>query len=246
MALDGLFDTLLRDLPSDYGLVLEDLASGARTAINADQAFPSASLYKLGVAWLVLRQVDAGTLQLDAPMDIEDEDAIEPEPDGGFDVGDTPTVREALLGMLSVSSNAAAHAFLRVLGRDAFATEMDRIGLPRTRVPADSLAVTSAADMAHLVRLMATSTELTPASRTLLTNDIANIAPPDALRDILPDSVDIYDKTGNLEDASNVAAMLQSARGAAILVVVDTSVDPGDARSIIAEAGQAAYRALLQ
>jgi beta-lactamase class A len=244
--LDGLLDGVVPGDGSPYGVVLEDLASGARIAINDTQTFPSASLYKLGVAWVTLRQADAGTLSLDAPLPIEDEDCIEPEPDGGFDSGDTPTIREALAAMVSVSSNAAAHALLRLVGRAAFTEEMDRIGLSQTRVPDDSLAVTSAADVAHLLRLIATSPELSEASRELLAHDMANVAPPDSLRDALPETVGIFDKTGNLEDASNVGALLESRRGTAILVVVDSGVDPGDARAVIAQAGLIAYHALLQ
>jgi hypothetical protein len=135
---------------------------------------------------------------------------------------------------------------LRTLGRSALAAEMDRIGLNQTRVPDDGPPVTSAADMARLLRLIVTSSDLSAASREFLIQAMSNIAPPDALRDTLPDTVDIFDKTGNLEDASNVGALLETARGAAILVVVDTGVDPGDARGVIAEAGQVAYRALLQ
>ena len=243
--LDGLLDGVLPDETS-YGLVLEDLASGARAAINDTTVFPSASLYKLGVAWAVLRQVDAGAVNLDAPLEIEDDDAIEPEPDGGFGTGDTPTIREALEAMLAVSSNASAHALLRLIGRDAFTAEMDRIGLSQTRVPDDGIAVTSPRDMAHLLRLIATSPDLSGPSRTLLANDMSSIAPPDALRDTLPESVAIFDKTGNLEDSSNVGALLQTPRGTAILVVIDTGVDPGDARAIITQAGLIAYRALLQ
>ncbi|MBV8717705.1 MAG: serine hydrolase [Chloroflexi bacterium] len=245
--LNGLLDGVLpEDAGSDYALVLEDLASGARTAINADAALPSASLYKLGVAWAVMRQVDAGLLRQDAVLTIEDDDAVEPEPDGGFGVGDTPSVRDALAAMLSVSSNASAHALLRVLGRDAFTAEMDRIGLHQTRVPDDSLATTSAADIARLLRLIATSPELSAASRSVIAQAMGSIAPPDALRDTLPEGVGIFDKTGNLEDASNVGALLETPRATAILVVIDTGVDPGDARAIIAQAGQIAYHALLQ
>jgi beta-lactamase class A len=123
---------------------------------------------------------------------------------------------------------------------------MDRIGLTQTRVPDDSLAVTSAADIARLMRLIVTSGDLSTASRALLQQSLANIAPPDALRDTLPDDVVIFDKTGNLEDASNVGALLETPRGRAILVVVDSGVDPGDARAVIAQAGHALYRALLQ
>jgi Beta-lactamase enzyme family len=245
--LSGLLDGLLPDEDlADYGLVLEDLSTGARTGINNSQTFPSASLYKLGVAWIALRRVDAGTLSLDEPIMIEDSDTVEPEPYGGFGEGDAPTLGEALAGMLSISSNAAAHALLRIIGRDAFTEEMDRLGMTQTRVPDDGLAVTSPDDIAHLLRLIATSPELSPASRELIGQHMLSIAPPDALRDTLPDSIGIYDKTGNLDDASNVGALLQSPRATAILVVIDTGVNPGNARGIIAQAGMIAYHALLQ
>jgi beta-lactamase class A len=244
--LDGLLDGLAPGDGTAYGLVLEDLGSGARASVNDGQQFPSASLYKLGVAWLALRQVDAGTLSLDDPLPIEDEDTVEPEPLGGYKGGDTPTVHEALDAMLSVSSNAAAHAFLRTLGRDNLNQEMDRIGLTQTRVPDDSEAVTTAGDIAHLLRLISTSPELSAGAKEVLAEGMVNISPPDALRDTLPDSVGILDKTGNLTDSSNVGALLETPRGTAIVVVVDTGVDPGDARAVIAEVGQIAYDTLLQ
>jgi beta-lactamase class A len=244
--LDGLLDGVVPDGSTDYAVVLEDLRSGVRVSVNADQELPSASLYKLGVAWAVMRQVDAGALNPDDTLTIDDDDAVEPEPDGGFGAGDTPSMHEALAAMLSVSSNAAAHALLRVIGRDAFNTEMDRIGLHQTRVPDDSLATTTAADMAHLLRLIATSPELTATSRSTIAQGMGNIAPPDALRDTLPDNVGIFDKTGNLPDASNVGALLETDRAIAILVVIDTGVNPGDARAIIAQTGKIAYHSLLQ
>jgi hypothetical protein len=124
--------------------------------------------------------------------------------------------------------------------------EMARIGLSQTRVPDDGLPVTSAADMAILLRAIATSPELSAASRAVLLQCLTTDTPPDALRDTLPASIDIIDKTGNLEDASNVGALLASAHATVILVVVDHGVDPGDARGVIAQAVQVAYRSLLQ
>src|SRR5438128_428270 len=254
-SLDGLLDGVLPDPDSDYAVVMEDLKSGARVAVNETQVFPSASLYKLGVPWMVLRQVDAGMLHLDGPLDIAEPDTIEPEPDGGVAAGDRPTVREALSDMLTISSNAAAHAFLRTLGRVDFNREMQRIGLSQTRIPedvdadgsdGDAQAVTSAADIARLLRLMATSQQLSAASRDVLSECLASGAPPDALRETLPAGIDVLEKTGNLDDASNVGALLQSARGTVILVVLDHAVDPGDARAVIAQAGQVAYKTLLQ
>ena len=253
--LDGLLDGLLPEPNPAYGLVLEDLETGARVGLNDGQVFPSASLYKLGLAWLVLRRVDSRALSLDTLLSIEDDDGVEPEPDGGLAIGDTPRVADAVKIMLSVSSNAAAHAFLRTLGRAAFNEEMARIGLSQTRVPDDvsgdapegeALAVTTAADIAHLLRLVATSQLLSMSSHDLLTECLASNTPPDALRETLPEGIDVLDKTGNLEDASNVGALLQSARGTVILVVLDHGVDPGDARGVIAQAGEVAYESLLK
>jgi len=246
--LDGALDGLLPVGSPAYGLVLEDLGSGARTAVNDGEPFPSASLYKLGVAWLALREVDAGKLSLDDPLPIEDDDTVEPEPRGGFKSGDSPSVREALEAMLSVSSNAAAHAFLRTLGRTSVNQEMERIGLTQTRVSDDgeTEAVTSAGDIARLLRLISTSPELSVTGKEVLARGMANIAPPDALRDSLPDSVGILDKTGNLPDSSNVAALLETSRGTVIVVVVDTGVNPGEARAVIAEMGQIALHTLLE
>lgn len=244
--LDGLLDGVIPDSGATYAVVIEDLASGARTQINGDQSLPSASLYKLGLAWAVLREVQAGHLSLDEPVTIEDSDTIEPEPYGGFGSGDAPSLREALTTMLSVSSNTAAYALMRTIGRDQFTQEMDRIGLAQTRVPVDGEAVTTADDMARLVRLVATSSDLSDESRSLMAKGMANVVPPDALRDTLPDEVGIYDKTGNLDDASNVVALLETPRGTAILVVIDTDSHPGDARAVIARLAQIAYKALLQ
>jgi beta-lactamase class A len=246
--LDGLLDGLVPENSDLYSLVLEDLASGARATINADSTLPSASLYKLGLAWATMREVQAGDLGIDTTLTIEDDDAVEPEPYGGVGVGDTPSIRDALAAMLTVSSNASAHALLRIIGRDSFNQEMDRIGLHQTRVPDEDegLATSSASDIARLLRLIATSPELTADSRSILAEHMAKIAPPDALRDSLPDGVGIFDKTGNLDDASNVGALLETDRGTAILVVIDTGVNPGDARAVIAQAGQIAYHALLQ
>ena len=258
-SLDALFATVLPAPTGDYGLVVEDLGSGRRVGLNEDSVFPSASLYKLGVAWVVLRRVDASLLSLEEPVLIEDADAAEVEPLGGVAPGETPTLRETLAAMLSVSSNAAAHALLRLVGRAEFNQEMQRLGLTQTRVPQDTLpqvsleqatlqeegAVTSAADIAQLLRLVATSPQLSAVSRTELTGWLANNEPPDALRDALPDTVGIVDKTGNLDDASNVAALLSSPRGTVLLVVLDHGVEPGDARAVIAQLGQVAYAALL-
>jgi beta-lactamase class A len=235
-----------------YGLVVEDLRTGARRTLNEDRVFASGSVYKLPLAWEVLRRVDLGQLGLDDQLPIESEDAVEPEPEGGFGPGDTPTVREAMAAMLSVSSNSAAHAFLRVFGRQTFNASIAHLGLGSTRVPeviddaVASEAVTSASDVARVLRLLAVGQGLSEHAQNELRAALAVGGSPDALREVLPADVTILDKTGNLDQASNVGALLSSEYSTVVLVVLDENVDPGDARTTIAKLGLAAYNAFLR
>ncbi len=247
--LDGVLANVQPDPSTDYGLVVEDVATGSRLALNQDRAFPSASVYKLALAWEVLREIDRGRIDLDQPLAIIDEDGVEVEPDGGWAPGDTPSVREALDTMVSVSSNAAAHALLRLVGRETFNQAMDQLGLTQTRVPEvddGSEATTSAEDVAHLLRLFAQRQGLSASAQSVLRAALGQAQRPDALRETLPDEVLILDKTGNLDNASNVGAVLSTPRGTVLLVVLDSGVDPGDARGVIAQLGWAAYQAFLQ
>jgi len=250
---DLLLGSVLAGLETEtYGLVVEDLRTGFRRTLNEDRVFASGSIYKLPLAWEVLRRVDLGQLGLDDQLSIEHEDAAEPEPDGGFGPGDTPTVREAMAAMLSISSNSAAHAFLRVFGRQTFNAALARLGLRSTRVPETvddtdaNEAVTSPNDVARVLRLLARGQGLSPSAQDELRSALAVGGSPNALRDILPTDVTILDKTGNLDQASNVGALLSSPRSTVVFVVLDEHIDPGDARTTIAKLGLAAYDAFLR
>jgi beta-lactamase class A len=247
--LDGLLAGLRPNPSADYGLVIEDLGSGERLALNETRVFPSGSVYKLALAWQVLREVDLGRIELDQPLEILAEDTIEDEPVGGLSAPDTRTVHQALRAMFTVSSNAAAHALLRLIGRGDFNQAMRGLGLSETRVPEEpdaGEALTTADDVARMMRLIATQRGLSMPAQAELHDLLTRGGVPDALRETLADEVVVLDKTGNLEDASNVGALLFTPRGGVILVVLNQGVDPGDARSIIAQLGQAAYTAVLE
>lgn len=102
--LDGLLAGLRPNPSADYGLVIEDLGSGERLALNETRVFPSGSVYKLALAWQVLREVDLDRIDLDQPLEILPEDTIEDEPVGGLSAPDTRTVHQALRAMFTVSS----------------------------------------------------------------------------------------------------------------------------------------------
>jgi beta-lactamase class A len=141
--------------------------------------------------------------------------------------------------MLAVSSNSAGHALLRRLGRPEFNAAMTALGLRDTRVPLssgdDEAAVTSAADMAQLLRRLVREELLTDDSRRELADLLALREPLDPLPDAVPDGTPVYSKVGTLEAASNVAGVIITPSGPLIVSIFDRNVDPGIARAITAD-----------
>jgi beta-lactamase class A len=254
--LDGALATLLEDREGSYGVVVEHVPTGERFEWNQDRTFPSASVYKLTVAYEVLRRAKARQVDLDEPLTIEPVDAVEAEPELGLAVGEQVTVRQALEAMMSVSSNAAAYALMRRIGRVELNRSLAELGLRDTGVPllrsdandssADDgsgrlSAVTTPADMAHLLRLLARDRLLDGPSRHELRRLLAFREDLDPLANSLPDDARVLAKVGNLERASNVAGLVDTPRGAVIICVFDEDVDPGDARAVSGDIARAVY-----
>jgi len=235
--------TILQEAEGTYGIVVEHPASGERVVHNPSRVFRSASVYKLAVACEVLRRVDAAQLGLDDPLVIEPEDAVEPEPAGGPGPGEAVSVRQAINDMLTVSSNTAAHALLRQLDRSQFNAAIHTLGLRATRVPIepDEAAVTTPADMAHLLGLLARAEILSDRSRRTLREWLALPKPLDPLVATLPPGTPVFAKPGELESASNVAGLIGTPTGTLTLAIFSEDVDPGDARATIGEIARAAY-----
>jgi beta-lactamase class A len=236
---------VLREAGGTYGIVLEDQATGERVEHNSRRVFRSASVYKLAVACEALRRVDGARLDLADALVIGPEDAIEGEPAGGPGPGDALTVREGLRAMLAVSSNTAAHALLRRLDRSQFNAAIQMVGLRATRVPIepDEYSVTTPADMAHLLGLLARGEILSDASRRELRELLALPKPLDPLADALPPRIPVFSKTGDLESATNVAGLIEVPTGTVTLSIFSEDVDPGAARQTIGEVARAVYAA---
>ena len=253
-ALAEVLAPLVDDYGERLGLVVESIESGARFERHAQRLFPSASVYKLAVAHEVLRQVDLQELSPDDRLTIEAADALEAEP-GDLAVGEVISVGRALEHMLGDSSNTAAYALMRMLGRPQLNAALADLGLPRTSVPVlasdaarpgpppidPQVAVTTPADMAHLLRLVATEQTLTPDSRAELHRLLALEEPGEPLGGVLPSGIEVWAKTGNLPGTTNMAGLIGTPGGAVIISVFTESVDPTEARATIAAIGRAVY-----
>jgi beta-lactamase class A len=237
------------------GVVVENLATGERFVHNGEQPFPSGSVYKLALAWEVMRRIDQGRLRPTDELTIEPADALEAEPEGGVAPGERVTVGEALDAMMRVSSNAAAYVLLRLVGRSELNASLRALGLQRTTVPllnepavpgGEALhpewAMTTPVDMAGLLRLLATERTLAAGSRAELRRLLAIAEPIDPLRDGSPPGAEVLDKIGSLEDATNAAGLLNTRRGPVVVAVFTTEVPPGRAHELIADLARAVHQ----
>jgi beta-lactamase class A len=243
--LAGQINAVLAERPEPYGVSVEWVPTHQRATHDAEREFESASVYKIAVAYEVLEQVDRGQIGLDDQVIITDDDAVEVEPDGGLAPDDQVSVWDALRAMMGVSSNSAAHALMRLVGRAEINASLQGLGLQATRVPddedTDGSAVTSASDMADLLDLLADDRLLTPDSRQSLRALLAIPKDLDPLLACLPDGTEIFSKPGNHERASNIAGLVSTPNGPLIISVFDEDVDPGDARATIEAITEAAW-----
>jgi len=113
------------------GIYLARLDRGERVDVHADDAFPLASVFKLGVLVELFRRVDAGGIRLARRLAVRPED-LSP---GGLilehlDAGIRPTVRDLAELMIIVSDNTATDLLFKKLGLRSVNPTMGSLGLP--------------------------------------------------------------------------------------------------------------------
>ena len=119
--------------PYPTGWYLKDLQSGQVAERNGDTVFPSASTRKISIMMAALAAVNAGTLSLDDPFEIEKK--YQDNNSGTFQFltpGFTITFRDALIMMIIVSDNTCTGKVVDMLGLDAVNAYSKRVGMVGT------------------------------------------------------------------------------------------------------------------
>src|SRR5919206_3915598 len=99
-------NALCDEQPYPTGWYLKDLQTGQVADRNGDVVFPSASTRKISIMMAALTAVNAGTLSLDDPFEIEKK--YQDNNSGVFQflsTGITISLRDALIMMIIVSDN---------------------------------------------------------------------------------------------------------------------------------------------
>lgn len=118
--LQRILDAELARFPGTAGVWVKHLTSGEEAAVNADQAFNSASVIKIPVMVLAFEMADQGKLSLAERITIRAEDVR-----GGsgifrfHDAGLQPTLRDVLLQMIITSDNTATDLAIGKVGGTA-------------------------------------------------------------------------------------------------------------------------------
>ncbi len=134
-AIQGIIDAAAAKTTAKLGVFFENLATGETAGVNIDEAFPTASVYKIYTLAELLLQVKEGRLSLDErrPLDT----SFKSEGSGLLALlsdGLQPTLLDYAKLMMVISDNTAADFLFTLVGREAIERDVLRpLGLSRTR-----------------------------------------------------------------------------------------------------------------
>ena len=211
-----------------YGVAARKLDGGEVVLINANRRYPSASLYKLLVMYRVFQKMDAGSLAPGDTITIHPGDMQDAGTDEGLSPGDSITVERALEAMITVSSNAASFALVRAVGGWDYAMGAAReLGMPDTYL--DDYAWSSPADMLRFLDLLARRQLVSPGASDRMMELMKRQQIDNRIPALLPGSVEVAHKTGELENVRNDAGIVFAGNGTYVVVFMSDEITPDQA-----------------
>ena len=270
-AIDKRLEQIAAGSETTTGVMAIHIESGRRLSLNAGEAFPMASVYKLPIAIVTLRNVDAGRLTLDQRVTVEP---------GQYHSGHSPlrdeaggkraqfTVRRLVESMVSASDNTACDLLIGLNGGAAEVTRelnLPGIRVDRTEVelqqdvdragtkgfladPRDTATPAAVADL--LVRLHTRRLGLSDSSHELLLSAMKGTSTgPNRIRKGVPDGAVVANKTGTWRAGANDAGIIAAPDGkhhvALVVFTKGGNVTNASREAVIAAMTREIYRELL-
>ena len=227
--LQGELQGYVAGLDGTYGVAVLSLDDGSAAFVNADSVFPTASMYKLLVMYRVFQQMEAGELSPYDTITITYADMYESEPDGGLWPGDTLTVAEALESMITVSSNSAAFALVRTVGGwSQIVSAAEELGMYDTTASGGEFWSTPI-DMLTFFELLASRSLVSPGASEQMIDLLLAQQTNDRIPALLPESVQVAHKTGELPGVRNDGGIVRGPGGRYIIVLMSRWANPDEA-----------------
>lgn len=239
-------DTIAQELDGVVGFVAMDIESGERFERLASEPFPLASTIKLAILYELFKQADEGRLKLDDVQPLDRRHVV-----GGSGVlvqltAPALSLRDHAILMVIVSDNTSTNVLIDTLGMQNVNTRMAGLGLTSLKLRRRMIDIEAArrgdenvgspADVAKLLAAIHRGDGMRKESRDAIIA-ILRKPKPSALRDAVPSSVPVANKTGTLEGVAADAGIVYLADHPYILVVTTTYLK-GNA------AGEGAIRAI--
>ena len=154
---------------------------------------------------------------------------------------------------MTISSNASAHALLRILGRDEVNAAMVGRGLRDTLLPTSrtrtgvidtdgtQIAATSARDVLCYLVLLGRDQLAGPAANARMRDVLARQQINDRLPALLPPDARVAHKTGELTSVRNDVGIVSTPRGTWAIAVLSRDVEGTDASGVIARLSRHVY-----
>ncbi|MEO6235925.1 MAG: class A beta-lactamase [Vicinamibacterales bacterium] len=251
----------------ELGVFAQIIGTADSAGLNETHRFPMQSVYKLPIAMAVLEQVDRKRLTLIAKVRLSTADMVprlhsplrDRHPRGGVSL----TIRDLIRAAIVDSDGTASDLLLRIAGGPSRVTAYLRaLGVRDMEVVATERAMSTDATVQYrnystpraavgVLSALHAGQGLSPASRTLLLQDLADSTPgAQRIKGLLPRGTPVAHKTGTDATRNGRTAAtndigivtLPDGRHLAIAVFVkDSSADAAAREGAIAQAARAAW-----
>lgn len=213
----GQLEAIAGGLDGIMGYVIVDLESGERFERLPDEMFPLASTIKLAILYELFTQADEGRLRLAEVRPLERRHVV-----GGSGVlmhltAPAMSLRDYAILMVVLSDNTATNLLIDVVGMANVTRRMSGLGLQKLQLRRKMIDMEAArrgdenvgtpGDLARLLTAIHRSEGLTKESRDAI---VAILRKPkaSALRDGVPGSVPVANKTGTLDGVAADAGIV--------------------------------------
>ncbi len=248
--------TMSLHAPGNVGIMVEDLATGLSSSVNAGAEMPAASTIKIPVMVEVFKRLAHGDFDLNRKVSLQQSDR-----DWGWgDLSDAPrgshyTVSKLLQLMITESDNTATNMLIRLVGRAAINEEMTELGLTQTSLrdyirsegPIRYALRSSCADMIRLMSAMARYQLIDEWSSREMIAIMSGQHHNGLIPQPLPRGLTIAHKTGELHDTLNDVGIVYLNSEPYAIAVMATNLPTLDAGyRFIQGVSRVAYHELTQ
>src|SRR6266496_4735808 len=243
-----------RNLDGVLGVAIEDLTTGQKYLLHADEVFPQASSIKVAVLAELYHQAQQGKLKLTDMYTVRTSDLVA---DSYIMNGLTPgvtrlTLRDLATMMVAVSDNSAANVLIDRVGMENVNSLLDSLGLAHTRLRRKMMDLKAASEgrenistpgemmalLESLYRGKVLNKPLTEDFFKLLSTKKNSWIPRE-----LPEDLKVADKDGELEGVRNDSGIVFLENRPYILCVMTTYLRrERDGEQAISKISLEAYR----